>query len=266
MSKILAYHFLKSDMCSHAGHEPPWKEGETRTLDGEIVICVHGYHASRTAWDALQFAPGPVLCLVEVEPVKEHTDKLVSRSRRLIKAVNVERELREFVADCAERVLHFYEEAYPGDQRPRAAIATARAYARGEATDGELNAAADAAYAAARAARNAANAADAAADAAYAAADAADAAAYAAARAAYAAARAAYAARAAAYAAADAADAAAYAAARAADAAARAADAAYAAADAADAERRWQREQFDVRLAHLFATEIAAWSLTQEGE
>ncbi len=218
MSKILAYHFLKSNMYSGEGLEPPWKEGETRTLDGEIVICAHGYHASRMAWDALQFAPGPVLCLVEVEPVEEHTEKLVSRSRRLIKAVNVERELREFAADCAERMLHFYEEAYPGDQRPRAAIATARAYARGEATDGELNAAADAAYAAARAARAAA-----------------DAAAYAA-RAAYAAA---------------------YAAARAARAAAYA---------ARDAERRWQRERFDARLAHLFATEIAAWSLTQEGE
>ena len=219
MSKILAYHFLKSDMCSHEGHEPPWKEGETRTLDGEIVICAHGYHASRTAWDALQFAPGPVLCLVEVEPVEEHTDKLVSRSRRLIKAVNVERELREFAADCAERVLHFYEEAYPGDQRPRAAIATARAYARGEATDGELNAAARAA------------------------ADAADAAVYAARAAAYAA-------RAAAYAVAV------Y--------AARAA--VRAAVDVADAERRWQREQFNVRLAHLFATEIAAWNALQGDE
>ena len=243
MSKILAYHFLKSDMCSGEGHEPPWKEGETRTLDGEIVICVHGYHASRMAWDALQFAPGPVFCLVEVEPVEEHTEKLVSRSRRLIKAVNVERELREFAADCAERVLHFYEKAYPGDQRPRAAIATARAYARGEATDGELGAARDAAYAAADAARAAADAADAAYAAAYAAYDAAWAAAWAAAGVA-------------ARAAADAARAATYA----------ARNAARAARAAADAERRWQREQFNVRLAHLFATEIAAWNAPQEGE
>ena len=218
MSKILAYHFLKSDMCSGEGHEPPWKEGETRTLEGEIAICAHGYHASRTPWDALGFAPGPVLCLVEVEPVEEHTEKLVSRSRRLIKAVNVERELRELAADCAERVLHFYEWAYPGDQRPRAAIATARAYARGEATDGELNAAARAA------------------------ADAADAAVYAARAAAYAADAAVYAARAAARA------------------------AVRAAVDVADAERRWQREQFNVRLAHLFATEIAAWNALQGDE
>ena len=238
-------------MCSGEGHEPPWKEGETRTLEGEIVICAHGYHASRTPCDALGFAPGPVLCLVEVEPVEEHTEKLVSRSRRLIKAVNVERELREFAADCAERVLHFYEEAYPGDQRPRAVIATARAYARGEATDGELDAAA---YAAARAAY--------AAYAAYAAAYAADAARDAV-RAAYAAAYAADAARdavRAAYAAADAAYDAARDAVRAAYAAA---DAAY---DAADAVRRWQREQFNVRLAHLFATEIAAWNALQGDE
>ena len=244
MSKILAYHFLKSDMCSGEGHEPPWKEGETRTLDGEIVICAHGYHASRTPWDALGFAPGPVLCLVEVERVEEHTEKLVSRSRRLIKAVNVERELREFAADCAERVLPFYEEAYPGDQRPRAAIATARAYARGEATDGELGYAVDAADAAYAAAARAADAARAA--------RAADAA------------RAAYAAAARAARAADAARAAVRAAADAARATADAVRSAYAA--AAAAERKWQYEQFDARLAHLFATEIAAWSLTQEGE
>ena len=216
-------------MCSGEGHEPPWKEGETRTLDGEIVICAHGYHASRTAWDALKFAPGPVLCLVEVEPVEERADKLASRSRRLIKAVNVERELREFAADCAERVLHFYEEAYPGDQRPRAAIATARAYAKGEATDeGLATARAAAADAGAAAWGAAADAARAATGAAWgAAADAARAAAGTAARA-----------------------------------AARAATGAAAGA----AEHKWQYEQFDARLAHLFATEIAAWSLTQEGE
>lgn len=37
-----------------------------------------------------------------------------------------------WAADCSEHVLHFFEEANPNDERPRQAIAAARAWARGE--------------------------------------------------------------------------------------------------------------------------------------
>jgi Imm-5 like putative immunity protein len=37
-----------------------------------------------------------------------------------------------WAADCAERVLEFFEAEAPGDSRPRAAIARTRAFARGE--------------------------------------------------------------------------------------------------------------------------------------
>jgi hypothetical protein len=37
-----------------------------------------------------------------------------------------------WAADCAEHVLHFFEEARPKDDRPRHAIELARAWARGE--------------------------------------------------------------------------------------------------------------------------------------
>jgi hypothetical protein len=39
-----------------------------------------------------------------------------------------------WAADCAEHVLHFFEEIRPDDERPRRAIALARAWARGEVT------------------------------------------------------------------------------------------------------------------------------------
>lgn len=39
-----------------------------------------------------------------------------------------------WAADCAEHVLHFFEEAQPQDKRPREAIELARAWARGEIT------------------------------------------------------------------------------------------------------------------------------------
>jgi hypothetical protein len=48
---------------------------------------------------------------------------------------------RLFACDCAERALPIYERDYPGDLRPRAAIAVARRFAAGEATPGELAAA-----------------------------------------------------------------------------------------------------------------------------
>src|SRR5690554_6415690 len=40
--------------------------------------------------------------------------------------------LAEWSADCAEHVLHLFEREAPGDSRPREAIDTGRAWARGE--------------------------------------------------------------------------------------------------------------------------------------
>jgi hypothetical protein len=53
-------------------------------------------------------------------------------------------------ADSAERVLPYFEAAFPDDDRPRKAIEAARAWARGEIRVGEARSAALAAHAAAR--------------------------------------------------------------------------------------------------------------------
>ena len=63
-----------------------------------------------------------------------------------------EKQLHLLACDFAEHALHIYEDQYPGDNRPRNAIETKRAWVTGEATDKELAAASDAAWAAARAA------------------------------------------------------------------------------------------------------------------
>ena len=71
--------------------------------------------------------------------------------------------LAVWAADCAEHVLHLFEEVRPGDDRPRRAIELARAWARGGVTWTEAREAAFAANASARdlkgAAREAAHAA-----------------------------------------------------------------------------------------------------------
>lgn len=61
-----------------------------------------------------------------------------------------------WAATCAEHVLHFFEQARPGDGRPRHAIGEARAWVRGEITMTEARAAAFAAHDAAREASGAA--------------------------------------------------------------------------------------------------------------
>ena len=71
--------------------------------------------------------------------------------------------LAVWAADCAQHVLHLFEEMQPNDDRPRRAIELARAWTRGEITMYQSRAAAGAANAAARelsgAARHAAHAA-----------------------------------------------------------------------------------------------------------
>jgi hypothetical protein len=42
--------------------------------------------------------------------------------------------LAQWAAQCAEHVLHFFEERQPSDTRPRDAIEAARAWARGDVT------------------------------------------------------------------------------------------------------------------------------------
>ena len=63
-----------------------------------------------------------------------------------------DKEIRLFAADCAELVLHIFENRYPNDDRPRKAIQAARDYANGVIDKYELAAARDAAWDAARAA------------------------------------------------------------------------------------------------------------------
>ena len=55
--------------------------------------------------------------------------------------------LAMWAADCAEHVLHHFEEVRPKDDRPRRAIDLGRAWARGEITWGEAHELGAAAYA-----------------------------------------------------------------------------------------------------------------------
>ena len=149
---MIAYHWLREDMTAGNGTEPAWAVGEERSVSGKLIICERGYHSSPSLWDALEYAPGPIATVVEIgEPAGRQDDKFVSRTRKLLCAVNVEKELRQFAIDCAERALnHERENGREPDSRSWVAIEAAKAFLRGEITPAELAAARAAAWDAAR--------------------------------------------------------------------------------------------------------------------
>jgi hypothetical protein len=132
-----AYHFLRDDMTSSHGSEPPWRVGETRRIDEPIELCARGYHASLTWYNAVLYAPGPVACIVELGGrIILGDDKAVATERTLVAARNVERELRQFACDIAYTwVEDERRQGYLTDARSLAALDVARRYLRGEATD-----------------------------------------------------------------------------------------------------------------------------------
>ena len=96
--------------------------------------CVSGYHVCTLAQlPAWLVSDGAVW---EVETRGQHIeadDKTVVAQARLVRRLAWSPQIAAlFAADCAERVLPLFEDKYPDDTRPRAAITAARQWARGE--------------------------------------------------------------------------------------------------------------------------------------
>jgi hypothetical protein len=172
MSKdVLAWHFVGDDLRD--GRPIP-ADGVTLKHKGKLELCASGLHASERLIDALQYAPGPILCRVQMGgTIKKESDKLVARQRTIIWRVNSTDVLRKFARQCALDVAHLWnmppvvrQYLETGDERLRdaawdAAWDAGRAAARDAAWDAGRAAARaaawDAAWAAARdAARDAA--------------------------------------------------------------------------------------------------------------
>ena len=149
-----AYNFLRKDMTSRVEMELPWSIGETRIFTGKIKLGRAGYHSSLTPYTALYIAPWDMLCLVDIPEIGAGTirdrEEQVSQSQTLVAAVDVGRELHELACKIAEDVLSIFEGEYPGDVRPREAIATKHRWLAGLASDSELAVARDAAWEAAK--------------------------------------------------------------------------------------------------------------------
>ena len=158
------YHF--SNKTLRDGKPIP-EIGEWLTVQGEIVPCENGLHASEHPFDALQYAPGSLLHLVEldgeIKPYGSPVDKFAARKRKIIATIDAEDLLWEFTRKCALNVIHLRDapdvvKQYltTGDELLRAtpwdaAWAAAWDSARATSWDAALDAAWAAAWDAARA-------------------------------------------------------------------------------------------------------------------
>lgn len=146
--RVLAWHFLPEDKRLRRGTREEVRVGRVVRVDCEPVLCKKGLHASERAIDALEYAPGPILCRVEVRgTILRDSDKLVGTERKCLAMADATTLLHEFACWCAKLALKV---AKVDDER----CYTKLKWLKRQATDDELAAAWDAAWAAARAAQN----------------------------------------------------------------------------------------------------------------
>lgn len=154
MSKrVIGYHFVNETLRNG---EPVPSDG-VWLIEEKIRLCNYGLHASLHPFDALKYAPGNTLCLVELGGEIEYgDDKLVAQKRKILTRFNAGQLLYNCARKYALDVIHLWdapdvvkEFLETGDEKLRAA---ARAAARGAARAAARAAARDAARDAARAA------------------------------------------------------------------------------------------------------------------
>src|SRR3990167_2708887 len=123
-SDKLYWHFLQSDKKLRYDDGRVVRIGVTLKHDGPLVLCQSGMHGCKRAIDALEYAPGPIICRVKLGgKILHETDKSVAQSRTVLAMADATNVLHEFACRCAETAL---KTAKVEDERCWKAIETKR--------------------------------------------------------------------------------------------------------------------------------------------
>jgi len=145
-NKDVFFHFTNDKTLRDGSPIPP--VGAWLIFPGKPVICQKGFHASRHPLDALKYAPGFKLHMVELMDIEtEQDDKVVAKGRKIIATIDSKSVILSCARKFASDFLHLWDapevvKKYLKTGDPTLANAAANA----------ANAAAYAAYAAANAA------------------------------------------------------------------------------------------------------------------
>jgi hypothetical protein len=150
---VEAWHFLPDDGRLRFGNRQKVVVGETLSISERPILCERGFHASRSARDALSYAPGGLLCRVSVGgEIIEDDNKLVGQERTVIWMRDATNMLRAFAREQALSVSHLWDAPQVVHEYLIGGNESIRRDARAAAWDAALAAAWDAAWDAARAA------------------------------------------------------------------------------------------------------------------
>src|SRR5690606_4847121 len=107
-----AWHFIGSNWRTSTGGLLV-EIGKPLIHGGDLIPCHSGLHASTRAIDALSYARGPVVTLVECEGefVDDNGDKFVCRKRTALWGYDATDELWTLARLAALEVLHLWPEA-----------------------------------------------------------------------------------------------------------------------------------------------------------
>jgi hypothetical protein len=102
-----AWHFCRNDRRLGFNDGRVIRTGRLYRISGKPIMCRHGLHASRRIIDALEYAEGHIICRVTLSgTIISGTNKIVATERRVIWSLNAEKILHEFACRCGERALH----------------------------------------------------------------------------------------------------------------------------------------------------------------
>ena len=80
-----AWHFVRGNRRLGFGHGETVAAGYVYAVKGQIALCRWGLHASVKPLDALQYAPGPIVCRVEMGgEIIRGADKIVAQTREVL--------------------------------------------------------------------------------------------------------------------------------------------------------------------------------------
>ena len=106
-----AWHFLRTTPEYPAGvlrdSTPAPADGEVLRVNGQLEMCYHGLHFSINALDALSYAPGLLICRVDIpDSARVENDKGVASRRTIDWRADATDAVVGWAQWCADEVSH----------------------------------------------------------------------------------------------------------------------------------------------------------------